>query len=294
MAGLCSCAGGSRLWHPGASHGGKLRVCRVPSGMGFVVGRMVAIQRDALTHSPPTLKLGVPIPRTSIPGAPIPPIPIISGQPWPALGPFWEQPPRLLTALFLAAVSSARLPICSGDGMFPLPPRPPSGPGLCAPLPALPPLGIAVHAWRAVAVLSGAERCLYFQLPTAPRARTCEPSERGGGGLGEGGEGEKGGCGPGPRSLPVGVFHRCCGKCRSRLVLLLSSSPSLRLTLRCSAASRCRESRIRPLCSQPPLLPGPRGMEGGHPMPTPLTWGSSAWPCTAPSSSAPTAASPPC
>lgn len=161
-------------------------------------------------------------------------------------------PPRLPTALFLAAVSSAKLPICSGDGMFPFPPPLPLWPWPLRPLlpPLFPPppyLGIAADAWRAVAVLSAASISI------------CQPGRA----CGEGvawvgwGRGEVGGgCGPAPRSLPVAVFHRCSGKRRSRLVLLLSSSPSPRLPPRRSAASRCRESRISP----PALHPGGWGL----------------------------------
>lgn len=94
-----------------------------------------------------------------------------------------------------------------------------------------------------------------------PGSYTWVPSRGGGmGGHGLGGwgvgNGRGGGIGLVPCSLLVGVFHPCCGKRRSGLILL-SSSPSPRL------------SSCYPLWggrSQPHLLPI---HGGGSPVPTP-------------------------
>lgn len=185
---------------------------------------------------------------------PIPPPPLALGESLTSLA---AARPLLGTAPPSSwSVSSASVPL-QRDGMFlPPPPQPPHG---LFP-PSQPPQSSSeAHTQWVVSVLSTGSIHSRQHGDSGFIHVGTESGGRNGwawaGGLG-GGEREGGGIGLVPCSLLVGVFHPCCGKRRSGLVLL-SSSPSPRL------------SSCYPLWggrSQPHLLPI---HGGGSPVPTP-------------------------
>lgn len=172
-------------------------------------------------------------------------------HPWLLLGPFWEQPPPL-PGLF----PQPRC-LCSRTGCSC--PPPPNLPVAFFPRPS-PPSPAVRHTRNGLCQCSAQALFTAASMAT-PGSYTWVPSRGGGmGGHGLGGwgvgNGRGGGIGLVPCSLLVGVFHPCCGKRRSGLILL-SSSPSPRL------------SSCYPLWggrSQPHLLPI---HGGGSPVPTP-------------------------
>lgn len=186
---------------------------------------------------------------------PIPPPPLVLGESLTSLA---AARPLLGTAPPSSwSVSSASVPL-QRDGMF-LPPPPPNLPVAFFPRPS-PPSPAVRHTRNGLCQCSAQALFTAASMAT-PGSYTWVPSRGGGmGGHGLGGwgvgNGRGGGIGLVPCSLLVGVFHPCCGKCRSGLVLL-SSSPSPRL------------SSCYPLWggrSQPHLLPI---HGGGSPVPTP-------------------------